>query len=182
MQIRIDKLQERSCTHEFNETVDSFPSLMTLSEQGVVVFKGDVKGSLSASFAGDVVRVDGHVVADVVLTCSRCLAAVERSLDVPLSLCYQQQEPLPDPDGPDEVELTLRDLELIPFRGDEIDPRPEIAQELIMALPQSILCRENCAGLCPVCGTNLNQNTCRCETPVFHEGLVRLKDFKSERG
>ena len=182
MQIRIDKLQGRSLTLDFNETAESFPSLMTLSEQGVVVFKGNVQGSLTASFAGDVIRVNGHVAADVVSTCSRCLAAIEQSLDVPLTLCYQQREPQPDSDAPDEVELTLRDLELIPFQGDELDPRPEIAQELIMALPQSMLCRDNCAGLCPTCGTDLNQNTCRCETPVFHEGLVRLKDFKSERG
>jgi len=182
VQIRVDKLQGRSCTLGFNEPVDSFPSLVTLSEQGVVVFKGDIQGSLSASLAGDLIRVEGHVSAAAELTCSRCLVAVEHSLDVPLGLCYVQQDPLPDPDSPDEVELTLRDLELTPFQGDEIDPGPEIAQELIMALPQTILCHEQCAGLCPTCGTDLNQNACRCETPVFHEGLVRLKDFKSERG
>ena len=182
MQIRIDKLQGRSCSFEIDETVDAFPSLMTLSEQGVVVFKGVVTGSLAASVVGDIVRIEGHIAARIVMTCSRCLVAVERLLDVPLNLCYQQQEPSPEPAGPDEVELTLSDLELIPCQGDELDPRPEIAQELIMALPQSILCREDCAGLCPVCGTDLNQNACRCETPVFHEGLVRLKDFKPERG
>ena len=84
-------------------------------------------------------------------------------------------------DDSEDVELTLRDLELIPVQGDEVNPDPEIAQELIMAVPQSVLCREDCAGLCPVCGIDRNKNECTCEAPVLHDGLARLKNFKADR-
>lgn len=181
MQIRVDNLQGRPRILEFSEPVDSFPALVAMSEEGEVVFRGDVSGSLSASYAGDVVRVEGHASVDAVFACSRCLARVERRLDVPLVFCYQELELHHGAGDPEDVELTLRDLELIPFQGDEVNPDPEIAQELIMAVPQSVLCRENCAGLCPVCGIDRNRNVCQCEAPVFHDGLARLKNFKTDR-
>jgi uncharacterized protein len=181
VQIRVDNLQGRSRNLEINEPVDAFPALVALSEQGDVVFSGHVKGQLKASEAGDMVRIEGHVTVNATFVCSRCLTAVDRCLDVPVTLCYQKLELHRDTVDQDEVELTLRDLEVIPFQGDEIDTRPEIAQELIMALPQTVLCRDTCAGLCPVCGNDRNVSQCGCETTVLHEGLARLKDFKVDR-
>ena len=99
-----------------------------------------------------------------------------------MALCYHQAEVSPGAsDDLEEIELSLRDMELIPFTGDEIDPTPELAQELILALPQAVLCRDDCAGLCPVCGGDLNVTSCNCEAPLFHEGLARLKGLKIDR-
>ncbi len=48
------------------------------------------------------------------------------------------------------------------FQGDEIDLTPYIWEELVLDTPYKFLCSETCAGLCPVCGTNLNHETCSC--------------------
>ena len=66
------------------------------------------------------------------------------------------------------------------YTGTEIDLRPDIEQEIIMALPQQQLCAEDCRGLCPSCGIDLNQGQCDCERPVFHTGLAALKNFRIE--
>ena len=78
----------------------------------------------------------------------------------------------------EEVELGEDDLGLIGYSGEEIDLDAELAQEVIMALPQQFICSEECAGLCPVCGENQNQVECGCERPVFNSGLAALKGFK----
>ena len=182
MQIRIDSLHKGPRQVVFNEPVADIPALVATQEQDGVVFKGEVAGLLEFSMTGGTVRVEGRASVMVGLVCSRCLAEIERALEVPLSICYQKvdenrrEEPLPE-----DMELTLREMELIPFQGEVIDPTPEIAQEIIMALPQSALCSKDCAGLCPVCGKDLNQQDCGCEKPTFHAGLARLKDFKVDR-
>ncbi|MGC8845244.1 MAG: YceD family protein [Candidatus Hydrogenedens sp.] len=48
------------------------------------------------------------------------------------------------------------------FQGDEIDLTPYIWEELVLDMPYKFLCSERCAGLCPICGTNLNHETCSC--------------------
>jgi uncharacterized protein len=196
MHIPTGNLQGRPRSIKFSEAVEKFPALVVLAEQGEVVFRGEVVANLKASLVDGMVRVEGHVAAEVTLTCSRCLEPVEHLVDVLLSLCYSELDPREsagdveemeelDPresaGDVEEMELTLKDLDLIPYQGDEINLGPEIAHELIMALPQTVLCREDCLGLCPVCGIDLNKNTCQCEPPVFHEGLARLKNFKAKR-
>ena len=181
MHIPTGNLQGRPRSIKFSEAVEKFPTLVVLAEQGEVVFRGEVVANLKASLVDGMVRVEGHVAAEVTLTCSRCLEPVEHLVDVPLSLCYSELDPRESAGDVEEMELTLKDLDLIPYQGDEINLGPEIAHELIMALPQTVLCREDCLGLCPVCGIDLNKNTCQCEPPVFHEGLARLKNFKAKR-
>jgi uncharacterized protein len=48
------------------------------------------------------------------------------------------------------------------FSGGVIDLTAELRDELLLALPPSPLCREECAGLCPVCGGNRNATPCEC--------------------
>lgn len=182
MHIRVDNLHVRPRNIEISEPVENFPALVALAEQGDIVFKDKVTGELTASMAGDIVRLEGRVSASVQMPCGRCLCALQQSLNIPVSLCYHQADVSPGAsDEIEEIELTLRDMELIPYTGDELDPEPELAQELIMALPQAVLCRDECAGLCPVCGCDLNIQSCQCEKPVFHEGLARLKDLKIDK-
>lgn len=182
MQIRVNNLHKGPRQVAFKESASAFPALVALAEQGEVVFRDEITGHLDVSMADGTVRVEGRAAVGAVLGCSRCLTEVERFLEVPLSFFYQKVDvPGADEPLPEELELTLREMELIPYHGEIIDPAAEIAQEIIMALPQSAFCRDDCAGLCPVCGNDLNQRECGCEKPVFHAGLARLKDLKVDR-
>jgi len=58
--------------------------------------------------------------------------------------------------------LRNEELEFSVYEGEEIDLTPLIVEQLILALPSRALCREDCQGLCPRCGTNLNAGPCQC--------------------
>jgi uncharacterized protein len=58
------------------------------------------------------------------------------------------------------------DEETYPLGGDHLDLAPLARDALLLALPLAPLCRDDCAGLCPICGTDLTDSTCSCVTPV----------------
>lgn len=83
--------------------------------------------------------------------CDRC--AEEFSIEVPLK--FSQEYMLQgDEIGPDQMEIT-RD-----FKIDIMEP---IRQEALTALPVKKLCKKDCIGLCAACGTNLNNDKCKCK-------------------
>ncbi|NIP49218.1 MAG: DUF177 domain-containing protein [Gammaproteobacteria bacterium] len=133
---------------------------------------------MQATWAGDVINVSGHLSTVVTLACARCLAPVTSSLEIDLSLCYSNKGEDDNQEVPEELEVRSEELGLITYSGQEIDLRPDLAQEIVMSLPQQLLCSTSCKGLCPNCGVNQNLNTCDCEKPQFHAGLAALKDFK----
>ena len=89
--------------------------------------------------AGNVILAQTKVAADFGYTCARCLEQFH------------------------EVQGRSYDFNFEISPGDEyIDLGEEIRQELVMANPARILCREDCKGICPKCGANLNLETCKC--------------------
>ena len=73
---------------------------------------------------------------------------------------------------------SMEDAEdLILVEGGEL-PLDELVQaDLVLSLPMRFLCREDCRGLCPVCGTNLNRCTCSCDTFVPDPRLAELQQL-----
>ncbi len=53
-----------------------------------------------------------------------------------------------------------------------------IREQLVLALPDKILCSPDCLGLCPACGENMNQDICRCETDAGDPRLQILRNLK----
>jgi uncharacterized protein len=173
MEIRIDSLKVRPRKLTFEEPIEAFPALRDLMEQGEVVFLGSISADLVATLAGTLVEVDGSLSCRVVFPCSRCLQPVDQQLDLQVALTFSHQL-LSSPETDADVELTEDEVGLIPFEGDTIDLRSPLEQELLMGFPQHPLCTADCAGLCPVCGADLNRNRCNCSPPVFHGGFAAL--------
>ncbi|MRR10305.1 DUF177 domain-containing protein, partial [bacterium] len=61
-----------------------------------------------------------------------------------------------------ERELSADDLAAIEYRKGEIDLWPELREAVLLALPLKPLCREDCRGICPACGRDLNEGSCGC--------------------
>lgn len=181
MLLQIDKLKRRPRQIVIDEQEADFAVLHDLVESGVIHFNDRIRGSLEATWAGEIIEVKGHLASSVTSPCGRCLVPVTEPLDIPVLLCYAAIDDQGELAVSEEVELTHEELGLIPYSGPEIDLRPDLEQEIIMALPQQTLCQESCRGLCPVCGCNLNQEQCTCAPPVFHAGLAALKNFKIEK-
>jgi uncharacterized protein len=67
------------------------------------------------------------------------------------------------------------------YSGDEIDLTHEIEEQVAMDIPFKPLCGEECKGLCPVCGTDLNAADCGCSKEPVNLKFSALKDFKVSR-
>ena len=104
--------------------------------------------------AGEGVLATGLVRAHVAGTCDRCLERAEFDVAGEVDGYYLFEEP--ERLGEDEDEA---DFELVSAEG-EIDLSGALLSALVMETPYVVLCREDCAGLCPVCGANLNEGDC----------------------
>ena len=87
--------------------------------------------------------------------CDRCLAPAEFELAAELACYYLREEPEEDVD--DEEDFGLIDVE-----NGTIDLSEAIQSSIAMDIPFVILCQDDCKGLCPVCGANLNEVDCGC--------------------
>jgi uncharacterized protein len=117
---------------------------------------------------GQVARIEGgfSLEADLGyggrLECSRCLAAYPFRTDEAFTLLLYKRP------GALEEELSLEraDLDAYFYETPEISLTPIAEERIQMAIPMKPLCREDCRGLCPGCGRDLNTEPCRCETPA----------------
>ncbi len=125
--------------------------------------------------SGTMVTVQSRVEAQAKATCARCLESFSLTLrsEYPITL-----RPKPMSPPPDEVELTRQDLETDFYDGEEVDVSPLVQDQVLLAIPPKLICREDCRGLCPCCGKNLNRETCDCPTKAVDPRLEVLKNFR----
>lgn len=109
--------------------------------------------------AGDHIDVQGTVTASVDLACGRCLAPIQRILQAQVRLFAERRE-LRDRRPPEEVRED--DVGIVYHDGRFVDLTDEIRQVLLVELPWQSVCRDDCRGLCPRCGADLNESPCRC--------------------
>src|SRR4051795_8085543 len=101
-------------------------------------------------------RLVGHVKTTLELPCSRCLEPFTLPVDQTFDLRYQ---PHAENTGEGEREIEEDDLTTAFYEHDEIDLRHLMHEQFLLALPMKPLCREDCKGLCAMCGTNLNTDS-----------------------
>ena len=82
---------------------------------------------------------------------------------------------LMDSRGAGDSEIAEEDLSIAFYRDFQIDLLQLVHEQCRLALPMKPLCRDACRGLCPVCGTNLNERTCNCETAWRDPRLAALE-------
>jgi uncharacterized protein len=119
------------------------------------------------------ILADGRIEARVELTCVRCLEPFTSTVSFPL-----EEEFYPTVDVVTGIFLPQIENEMVfPIdHNHQLDLREAIRQNLLLALPMQPLCKEDCAGLCPQCGKNLNEGPCDCP-PQEDERFSALKDL-----
>ena len=115
----------------------------------------------------------GRVAGPVEGSCSRCLKNYSFHLDKEFDFVLT-----PDPRAPKNRGLAADELGLSFYREEEIDPAPFIREQVLLALPTRPLCEEGCRGLCPSCGGDLNEASCRCSSPRSDPRLAVFRDLK----
>jgi uncharacterized protein len=138
---------------------------------------GAIAVDLSYYRAGMELFFEGRLSAPMVASCARCAEEFSAPYVRPFRFVLA---PRAAADG-DDGRLRTEDLEFSLYEGDQIDLAPLVAEQLILALPSRALCRDDCQGLCPNCGTNLNLHRCGCEQKARDPRLAVLHALKVER-
>jgi uncharacterized protein len=122
------------------------------------------------------VHVMGRVVARVQVECDRCLKFIELPVDSSFKIEYVTRE---DYQAQQAVELTGDDLDLTVFDGEVIDVDALVVEETLLAVPDHILCQDDCKGICPKCGQDRNSADCDCETAEVDPRWSGLRELVS---
>jgi uncharacterized protein len=104
--------------------------------------------------------LDGHVHLQVSIPCARCLEPVSTDLDVQF-----------------ELQTDMEKKEYID--GHNLDVDQLVHDEALLVWPERVLCREDCSGLCPTCGQNLNHGSCECERTDLDPRMAKVLDIFS---
>jgi uncharacterized protein len=122
----------------------------------------------------------GSIKGWVAAACGRCVNRVEVAIDEDIAVTFLPGDQLPDNEAEDDDDLPAEDdVDLYPYEGEAIDLAPLLRERVIMALPFSPLCAEDCKGLCSVCGADLNAAECGCDRSVIDPRLAALKNIKA---
>ena len=127
---------------------------------------------------GNKYRVVGQVRGRLRFSCCRCLEPFEVQSDIAVDLLYLPQS---TNQGEGESEVSYDDLSTAFYRDEQIDLGQMVREQLELALPMKPLCRGDCLGLCPVCGTNLNRERCTCDTRWSDPRLAVLESLRPDR-
>lgn len=107
---------------------------------------------------GDKVALVGRLSALARLECVRCLRSFDRTLEVGLTVFAERSAR----SARREEELLERDREMMFHDGRQLDLRAEAREALLLEFPMVTRCSEDCKGLCPRCGADLNQGPHEC--------------------
>ena len=100
---------------------------------------GEISYRLSAVMAGADLIVTGSASVPLATVCARCLDDIRVPITV-RDLCFHFEK--------------VKDL--------EVDLTEDVREELLLAVPSCFYCSPDCKGICPMCGANLNHETCSC--------------------
>jgi len=142
-------------------------TLSNTNEEGFP-FAGPVSIEIELTSSDKKIQAEGTVKTVVQRSCDRCLSLVEFLLEAPFKEIYFPAVITQN--------IIMQD-EWISFKNDIIDLEPEVVKSLIMALPMKVLCDQDCHGLCPSCGKNLNTGKCGCSQEKIDPRLAMLREF-----
>ena len=177
MKLRVDDITAESKEISFSEPQDEINRVL---EKGPLTeFRVGEPIGVNVSYyrAGPELFFEGGLQASTTAICARCAEEFAtpserkfRFVLAPKVVGFQEEQDLRD-----------EDLEFSLYDGDQIDLSPLIKEQYLLSLPSRPLCREDCKGLCPKCGINLNYSECGCSVETGHPGFAALRNLKVGR-
>lgn len=130
--------------------------------------------TLTVKKFNDTVTIRGPVSFQAVFTCGRCLEEFSRAVSIDMNIRLAS--------GTEEIrgaefELRNEDMDVYTYEGDEIDIDPFIYEEVLLNMPIRPVCKEDCLGLCGICGKNRNVESCTCSESSHSLLGEKLKSF-----
>lgn len=167
---------------EIDSIVGSRGALAHVYAPGELIFEDDrvrlcgppeVSGQLV--LRGKRVLLQGRLVAQAEVDCDRCLRVVDLAVESQFSLQYLTRV---EYESSQAVELEDEDMTVSVFDGEVIDIDELVREQVLLAIPERNLCREDCKGLCPTCGIDRNLSDCGCESAELDPRWAALKNLR----
>jgi len=169
MRLELESLEkDRQFAHTYQ------PDELSLEDADLrLIAPAEVRGRVRQP--GREVELIGSIKTTLETVCARCLKPVS----VPFSAEFDERFATSVSWGAEEQhELTSDDLNLSIFDGTGIDLDQLVREQIILAKPAQVLCREDCQGLCPVCGGDRNTAVCKCDSQQVDSRWEKLKDLR----
>lgn len=131
----------------------------------------NVSGRLSAAGSGRY-YFSGHIHGEAATECRRCLTHLQVPVDEDVQFLFVEA----DTEGAADPDVYVVDP-----RARELDLRPAVREQWVLAVPAFAQCRDDCQGLCPTCGADLNADPCDCRQ-VADSRWGALRDIQGKSG
>jgi len=178
VRLAVDKITDISAAYEIRFTAAELNHQLS---ETTPTLEGPFDNELALGFTVSRVKqrilLSGEYSALLKLECGRCLknysSELAESFDLALSLAFEQEA-----EDQAELELDEDQINQIQVVDGVIDLHPVLLEQVLVRLPLYPCCDENCAGLCPYCGIDLNVADCACEPVPFNNRFGKLKGLK----
>lgn len=177
MKIRLDSARFEPFRWQEKVTIPA----ADLDRTGVVsLAPTEVSGELA--FAEPNFVLDLRLETRASVECDRCLKPFDLELEgrIQLMVIERHERPSRGAESVEERELTEDELGVLEVVGESLDTTPIVREQILLELPAKPLCREDCAGLCPACGADLNLGACGCESRVIDPRWAALEAMRSK--
>jgi len=162
---------------EITETLDKDWWRASVEDAPVLGLATPLRVRVKASKVGDKYLLAGHISGAVFLKCDRCLEAFRSDLEIPFSVFLVSPK---SGQSEAEAELLDEDLEVDFIHGETLDLDATIKEQIFLSLPMKSICKEECLGLCLLCGANLNEGPCHCSQRKTSLVFSKLESLKIE--
>lgn len=165
--------------HQFTVTLTPAWWEDRFSDDQLVGLQKPITSQLTVSKDRTGYSIQGRVSGELHGVCGRCLEAYVQALKpdftVVISSSSSPSENMKD------VELSEEDFMVASGNESEVDLQKLVMEQIFLSLPIGLLCREDCLGLCPGCGVNLNIKKCNCQKHSGHPAFSKLKELKFDK-
>lgn len=136
------------------------PSEFDFSDDDGLSLTSPAEVAGEASLKSGELRLRGTVKTEAEVSCDRCLKAIPKSINQSFDAVFvPASEDIRQP----SIELAANDLSKGIYEGNVFDLRELAREQLLLSIDTRTLCREECKGLCPTCGVDLNLKACECK-------------------
>lgn len=177
MKIKVDDITAEAKEVSFREPESGVNLVLSAAPLNEWQFKTPIAVAVSYYRAGTELFFEGQLDGCTGAVCARCAEEFESPLNRQFRFILSPRSIAGEPGFDRDAEAG----DYAVYEGDEVDLSPLIREELLLALPTRPLCREDCRGLCPRCGANLNQGDCRCPEPAGDPRLAPFRSLKIQR-
>lgn len=170
MFLEIRELEQKPIRFELALPVGAIPFDSEFEQQTPLVASGTAEMQAST----EEVMVRGRLEVALRMECDRCTEPFTQEVKEEFDLIYV---PAPETAPGAEIAIGASDSNVGFYDGPGLELNDILQEQVLLALPLQRLCREECRGICPICGQNRNETDCQCQTRMTDERWSALRNL-----